>query len=65
MLISPENFGWAKDFLTFGATTFMDENIGNISLSIPEVCPVNSRVLCSSDNTVNGLAEGTVEGKSV
>lgn len=41
MLLSPENFGWASEFLSSASATHLSENQGSISFSIPKECPVS------------------------
>lgn len=41
MLLSTENFEWAKNFLLSGAARFMDNNSGNTSITVPLTCPIN------------------------
>lgn len=61
LLASTGQFGWTKDFLRSGVTTFLDDNSGTICLPIPKRCP-NSHALCITEmgnENADKVAEGT------
>ena len=47
MLQSPDQFGWAKEFLQTKATSCMTRRSGIIDFSLPSVCPVTPDSDCS------------------
>lgn len=65
MLMSPEKFGWARDFLASGAATHLEENLGTVSLPILDEGPANSNVLCHSDNMTMDPADIDAEDVNV
>ncbi|XP_066335458.1 uncharacterized protein [Miscanthus floridulus] len=67
MLISPENFGWAKDFLTFGATAFMDENIeGTVEgKSVQEQAPQSQGAESHRALVLPSSSDGTKKKKNL
>jgi hypothetical protein len=48
MLLSPDTFGWATEFLSSSAATHISENQGNVTFVIPKECPVKIRPCLSN-----------------
>jgi hypothetical protein len=70
MLLSPEKFGWAKEFMSTAAIHQITENQGTVSCIVPKECPDN-RLPCNhsssdfvtSENYNAGPSKGVVIGE--
>lgn len=51
LLMSPESFGWAKDFLSSKAVQHLQGNLGNIDFSLPKNYPSDKGLACFSDSS--------------
>lgn len=58
LLLPPDCFGWTKKFLASGASGFLAEHIGNLSMPIPKTCPTNSTAVYVSEIMDDALTEG-------
>ncbi|CAD6230199.1 unnamed protein product [Miscanthus lutarioriparius] len=63
LLLSPDNFGWAKDFLTSKAPEYLAENSDNVSLLIPTEYPSNASSPCFAETSSTNPAVMSMEGK--
>lgn len=57
VLLSPDNFGWAKEFLASGAPSFLVDSLGNMSIPIPEKCPTLTSLPCGSWPSNSSLSD--------
>lgn len=62
MLLSPDFFSWAKDFLASKAVSLLSNEAGFIDFFIPQKCP--KHILCSSHSDSN-TDVGRKDGKEV
>jgi hypothetical protein len=64
MLLSPDNFGWASDFLSSSATACIFNNQGNITFSIPKQCPVITKICDPTEaNNLKGAGSSNEKDK--
>jgi len=67
LLNSAETFGWAKEFLTSGAATHLEDQCGNILLPVPKRCPLDitrsSVTITELDNTHADFTDGNEKNK--
>lgn len=62
MLLSPDTFGWATEFLSSSAAAHISENQGNVTFVIPKECPIKMRPCLSNPDL--DLSDSGTPGKS-
>lgn len=53
LLMSPDKYAWAKEFLSLKALTHLKGMNGHIDFSLPKCCPSDKELPCSFDGSLD------------